>query len=111
MRPETTRKRLSVVLSFGEPCTGEQFALEAYGDSDAWERSRTILGGASGVLGRLKARGLVGRTPVRHGGGADLPCSGKRVEPGDGRAVARYGSGSSRWLGVLACGAGRVPVV
>ena len=62
MRPETIRRLLSVMLSFKEPCTDEQFARAAYGDSKSWKQSRKVIASAAGVAGRLKAMGLVGRT-------------------------------------------------
>jgi hypothetical protein len=61
VKPETIRHLLSVLLSFAEPCTEEQFAGVAYADSAAWRRSRKIIASAAGVLGRLRARGLVAR--------------------------------------------------
>lgn len=62
VKPETIRKILSGLLSFGEPATDEQLARKVYGDSPAWKRSRKIIASTAGVAGRLRARGLVART-------------------------------------------------
>ncbi len=62
MNPDTIRKLLTAVLSFREPCTSEQLALEVYAHSKAWKRSRKIVASAAGVAGRLRARGLLRRT-------------------------------------------------
>lgn len=66
MKPETIRRLLAVLVSFGEPCTAEQFARAAYGDSSAWKRSRKIVAAAAGVLGRLRALRLVERSSGRY---------------------------------------------
>ncbi len=62
MNSSTIRKLLSVIVSFDRPPTAEQFARAAYAESKAWKRSRKIVGGAAGVLGRLRVMGLVEQT-------------------------------------------------
>lgn len=74
MSPATTRERLKVVASFGtHGCTPAEFAGKAYADSKQWKkpvrrggmRGGMVIRAAAGVLGRLRAGGLVERNEGR----------------------------------------------